>query len=207
MGLNIKGWSFVRNTIHSYGRKISSSKICLLGNLYLWRGTEKIRRQYGTRIVQKCFEQDGAVVVSIDINGKDGALPFNLEKPLPNSLGQFDAILNGGTTEHIKKQHECFENIHNLCKIDGLMFHIVPLLGSWSRHGYYMYSLDFFKDLALKSQYAIVDLYIEDYVSKVWKGSRGPYDVICVCLRKEYDKPFGGLEPKLLQRTKSWPKD
>jgi SAM-dependent methyltransferase len=206
MGLNINTWNLVQNTIHSYGRKMSSSKICLLGNLYLYRGTEKIQKEYGTRIVQKCFEQDGAVVVSIDINGKDGALPFDLEKPLPTSLGQFDVIINGGTTEHIKKQHECFKNIHDICKIDGLMFHTVPLIGSWTKHGYYAYSQDFFKDLALRSQYAIVDLYEDDYITKVFKGPQGPYNLVCACLRKEYDASFGGLTSKLLQRTKLWPK-
>jgi hypothetical protein len=164
---------------------------------------DKIKRQYGTHVLQKCLEKDGAVVVSIDINGKDGALPFDLQKPLPSSLGQFDIIINGGTSEHILNQDACFENIHNICKIDGLMFHIVPLAHNWIQHGFYMYLEKFFSDLAQKSKYSIVGLGVNNYVSMLEKR---PYDLVFACLRKEYDEPFGGISPELLVRTKLWHK-
>ncbi len=201
MGLNIKAFRYIQMLVHDTDREFASSRICLLGNLYFARGTNCIQKKYGTKIVHEYFEQGDADVVSIDINGKDGALPLDLEKPLPKSVGTFDIIINGGTTEHIKKQYECFQNIHNLCKMDGLMFHMIPLKGHWLRHAQYSYAESFFKDLANRSHYDIVDMRVDSYVSEQMKGK---FNVIFVCLKKKHDVSFGGLSTEYIQENKRW---
>lgn len=203
MGFNIRMLAFIDVALSEGSIEISSTSMCLLGNQYLARGTSKIREKFGTHIAQEYFTQLGADVISIDLNGKDGALPLDLQEPLPESLGQFDIIINAGTTEHVIDQDACFQNIHNLCKTNGLMFHMVPLKGHWLQHAPYSYAETFFKDLANKSRYSIVDICIDDYVSKRMKRR---FNIIFVCLRKEYDIPFGGLSMEDIQENKRWRK-
>ena len=47
-----------------------------------------------------------------------------------------------------------FENVHNLTKKDGLMFHLIPFEGQID-HGYFSYHPNFFYDLALFNNYEI----------------------------------------------------
>lgn len=194
MGINIILFRYIQMIVDSLDRELTSSRICLLGNLYFGQGTQRIQKQAGTKIVHKYFEKRGIDVVSIDLNGKDGALSLDLQEPLPASIGTFDIIINGGTTEHVGRQYECFKNIHNICRIDGLMFHQVPEVGSWLRHGLYHYNEAFFKDLAKSARYSEVEIHIDDYVGPKKK-------LVFACLRKEYDAPF------IQQEMISWPKD
>ena len=60
------------------------------------------------------------------------------------------------------------------------MFHIVPEVGSWIKHGLHHYDEAFFWELAKKYHYSVVDIRIDDYV--------GPKNkLVFACLRKEYD--------------------
>jgi SAM-dependent methyltransferase len=160
-------------------KTFEDSRICLLGNLYFARGTSCIQRRAGTKSVHKYFKGGGIDVVSIDLNGKDGALPLDLQEPLPESIGKFDIIINAGTSEHVREHEKCFENVNNICRPGGLMFHIVPEVGSWPKHGLHHYTESFFKDLAKKYHYSVVDMRVDDYV-----GPRNK--LIFSCLRKDY---------------------
>lgn len=180
MGINIKGFRYVQMIVYDLDKEFSSSRICLLGNLYFARGTECIQRKAGTKVVHKYLEDGGIDVVSIDLNGKDGALPLDLQEPLPSHIGTFDIIINAGTSEHVDNQEMCFRNINNICRIDGLMFHMVPYIGSWVKHCKIHYDEPFFQKLAEKYHYSVVDIHVDDYVGRENK-------LIFACLRKEYD--------------------
>lgn len=179
MGLNIKAFRYIQMIVHDLDRELTSSRVCLLGNLYLGRGTKCIQRKAGTRIVHEYLENHGTDVVSIDLNGKDKALPLDLQIPLPDSIGTFDIIINGGTSEHVEDQDACFDNINRICRIDGLMFHMVPYVGSWPNHCQHYYTEESFRQLAIKYLYSVVDIRIDDYV-----GSHNK--LVFACLRKEY---------------------
>lgn len=69
-----------------------------------------------------------------------------------NFTEQFSLVTNFGTTEHILNQGTCFENIHNLCEIDGIMIHGLPIYG-YLNHGFFTYSLKFFMRLAVFNDY------------------------------------------------------
>ena len=92
--------------------------------------------------------------VSIDLNARDGSLPLDLTKPIQidNIGGPFNLVTNFGTTEHVPDQYPCFKNIHDLCSVGGLMYHVVPRVNYWDGKGCgckkahcpYYYDSDFF---------------------------------------------------------------
>lgn len=112
---------------------------------------------------------------SIDINGKDGALKFNLNSLLdlePRSL-----VTNIGTTEHVALQYAVFENIHNLSS--DRMIHWVPLAGKRPDHGLYGYHEQFFRELAKINNYKINKFYIYK-----------PRNIICCDFSKQNKESF-----------------
>jgi len=65
---------------------------------------------------------------------------------------KFDLVTNFGTTEHICNQGNVFENMHDLCNINGIMIGIVPFQGALN-HGYFNYQPLFFEHIALANDY------------------------------------------------------
>lgn len=115
---------------------------------------------------------------SIDINGRDGAVPLDLRSEI--ALPPRDVVTNIGTSEHVHPNQEmCFRNIHNLSR--DRMIHWVPYAESMPFHGVYGYELGFFEKLAALNSYKIEKLYIT-------KRKRGA--VACVSLRKTNNGPF-----------------
>src|ERR1041384_5416258 len=61
-------------------------------------------------VYKSVFEAMGIRHVSVDWNGKDGALPLDLRQPL--NLGRFDMVTNFGTSEHVEdNQKAVWRNI------------------------------------------------------------------------------------------------
>lgn len=177
MGINVKAFRYIQMMVYDLDKDFTGSRMCLLGNQYFGKGTECIRKKSGTKVVHEYLKNGGIDVISIDLNGKDGALPLDLQEPLPESIGTFDIIINAGTSEHVVDHEMCFENIDKICRPDGLMFHVVPEVGSWSGHGLHHYTELFFKELAESYHYSVVDIRVDDYVGIDKK-------LIFVCLRK-----------------------
>ncbi len=98
---------------------------------------------------------------SIDLDGHDGALPFNLNLKLSEAYGfmeTFDFVTNHGTTEHAIDQMRCFENVHDLTNAGGLMLHALPSQG-YQNHGFFNYHPSFFLDLASANGYEVLGLW------------------------------------------------
>ena len=103
------------------------------------------------------FESQGIQHISIDLNGRDGALPFDLSKPI--HMPTYDILTNYGTSEHILDgQEQVFRNIHNLSHYR--IIHAVPRVGSYPHHGYWHFDKDFFLMLADLNDYQIDQLFI-----------------------------------------------
>ncbi|CAE7610165.1 unnamed protein product [Symbiodinium microadriaticum] len=130
---------------------------------------------------KKVFEALGIRHVSLDINGRDGAVLLDLSRPLNSSLhyllGKCDVVTNFGTTEHIGEseyidepegyerldiwhaQYNAFRNIHGLARSDGgMIINMVPAAGCWPRHGAVEYEPRFFHTLAGAAGYEIRNL-------------------------------------------------
>jgi hypothetical protein len=93
--------------------------------------------------------------VSMDLNGQDGALPRDICDPVTD-LGVFDVVTNFGCSEHIHDQRGCFQGLHALCRVGGVMVHVVPPVGEWPGHGQYHYTEQFFEGLARANAYRVV---------------------------------------------------
>lgn len=98
---------------------------------------------------------------SIDADG-GGDFIFDLNKNILESYQYtktFDVVTNHGTSEHCFDQFNVFNNIHNLCSVNGLMIHNLPFQG-YLNHGFYNYQPNFFKDLAITNNYSIIGMYL-----------------------------------------------
>jgi hypothetical protein len=130
---------------------------------------------------KKIYEKLGVKHTSIDLNERDGSLPLNLCNPQTQLYNQFDVITNYGTSEHVNNQYGIFKNIHEMCKINGIMIHGVPLIKNWQNHCRYYYSIEFFLKLSQKCNYKIYDLKIYDKDYYVFPNNL----VLCVYIKND----------------------
>lgn len=125
-------------------------------------GNQKVKLD-GKRIVaKKYFENIGFKHVSFDINGKNGAIPIDLSKPIRKEyFNKFDIVTNSGTSEHVEPyegQYECFRNIHLCTRIGGIMIHVISQSGSFPGHCPFYYKHDFFDILAKCNNYDVIEI-------------------------------------------------
>jgi hypothetical protein len=122
----------------------------------------------------------GFTYTAIDYDGhRDStALDLNTENVPDGLRGQFDLVVNTGTTEHIANQANAFRVIHDLAVLGGIMYHEVPA-GSWD-HGLINYGPKFF--LLLQQQ--------NNYEQVLLRGRRENDMTIRSALRKRKNKDF-----------------
>lgn len=101
---------------------------------------------------------------ALDVSPYEGAdILFDLNTAeLPERWrGQFDLVLDGGTSEHIFSVGQAIKNIAGLVKKGGFIYSIVPCAG-WVDHGFYsispsclqdFYAANFFEVLRLNIQF------------------------------------------------------
>jgi hypothetical protein len=117
--------------------------------------------------------------VSVDWNGKDGALKLDLREPL--ALGTFDMVTNFGTTEHVSEQEPVWRNIVEAMHVGSVLVSTTPKQGHWPRHGEWYPPAEFFEELAKANGLEIERLY-EDCES--------PRRLICARMVRVKDAPF-----------------
>lgn len=124
------------------------------------------------------FVSAGFRHVSVDLNGKDGALRKDLQKPL--NLGRFDMVTNFGTTEHVGQQEPAWRNIVEAA--GSVVVSTTPAPGSWPRHGKWYPTEEFYVALARLNGFAIERLYRD--------GVAGDKQLVCARLVRVADAPF-----------------
>ena len=184
-----------------YGQRLNGMKMAEFGNQKLkfdpGRGARRLQ------IAKAYFEFFGIRHVSFDLNGRSGALDWDLGKPFdPTALydatgigmGEFDIVTNFGTIEHIEEpdtQVVAFKNAHDLCRRGGLMVHAMPAVGTCRKHGVWKYSAAWFADLAVAMGYGIEYLTEWDKC-QMWRGrlAVGKELYVLAILRKQaYPEP------------------
>lgn len=107
--------------------------------------------------VKEYWEAKGMEHVSIDMNGKDRSLIYDLSKPLPeNFFNAFDIVTNCGTSEHVSSQYECWKNIHKCLKPNGLLLSANPEKNNYNiNHCDWFYDIKFFETFSEKLDYKI----------------------------------------------------
>jgi len=104
--------------------------------------------------------------LAIDVNTDMGAVVGYLNEPLsswkfPEEVsGRFDLVTNNGTGEHIFDQAAVFRNAHDLCRVGGVMLHVLPF-SPWINHGFYTFQPILFRDLAAANGYEIMFIVID----------------------------------------------
>lgn len=168
-----KNWE--EDTLKTLGISYVGLSMCELGN-----------QSYNNEPAKIMYEKRGAKHTSIDINGRSGSLPLDLDYPIPNNLeNKFDLITNYGTTEHVNNQYSVFKNIHSVGKVGCVVVHGVPLVNNWKKHCRWYYSIQFFSSLASACSYKIIGLEI---VKKNFY--KYPKNLVACIFRKEKENLF-----------------
>jgi len=178
----------------SIGMTFTGTKVCELGNQVMGRGLPPgPAKNY---LLSKGVSEH----VSLDLNGKDGALKCNLAQPIDQGKNHFDMVTNYGTSEHVSDQYFVFLNIHNFCRPGGVMVHAVPLVGTCPRHCQYRYDESFFKNLSSDLGYRMVLLELRKRVP--YKEGHKKVTLVCSVMVKEKDVDF--VHPQHLPRIFGW---
>lgn len=106
------------------------------------------------------YKQKGIEYVSIDINGENGSLAFDLSKPIKYDQ-TFDLVCDFGTGEHVEGFYHCMKNIDKLCKVGGIIIRENPKTGNWPGHGFNYVDVHFYYDLCEATGYEL--LHIEEW--------------------------------------------
>lgn len=142
------------------------------------------------------YQSKGINHISVDINGKDGAVAMDLSRDIPEvHEGGCDILTNHGTTEHIPNQDTVFKNIHNMCSEGCYMVHQVPLPGTWPGHCIFYYDLEFFDKLADMNGYEVIENKLLN--EGMYVGGRS---MIWCVLRKSKDSDFVGIPYSINKR-------
>lgn len=113
-------------------------------------------------VYKEFLESKGYQHVSIDINGQDGALPFDLREPVQPHLvdlglpSHYDLLTNSGVIEHVDiNQEAAWRNAFDLVKVGGVQVHVTPSAGYWLNHGLYHPTMEFFEVMAVANDMVI----------------------------------------------------
>lgn len=192
-------------------RPFSGSAICL-GRQNIWSTADQIRRaaydmgftlanagpvaissdpEMGARGYVSdsyLFKQLGfSSLESLDYSAFEGAEHvFDLNSPeLPDHLrGRFDAVIDGGTIEHVFHVPNALANIHRLLKPGGRVIHFSPACNHLD-HGFYMFSPTLFADYYAANRYEINSIRVARYTPRhdidqweLWDYTPGSLDPV-----------------------------
>lgn len=104
---------------------------------------------------------------SYDVNAAQYNVKCDLNEILPDR-GIASLVTNIGVGEHIFDQCSVFTNMHNLCKVGGVMFFHVPF-APWPNHGFYNFNPILFPALAYANKYEMLLFKIGDREGNITK--------------------------------------
>lgn len=180
MGIKNRPYQLLMNLITTQNLGLNGLKMCELGNQIM----KNVVGVLPLLSAKDHFTSLGIEHTSIDLNGRDGALPLDLAALInePDLVGHFDVLTNFGTSEHVKDQYECFRNIHRLVRPGGVVIHVVPPDPCGDVHGLYNYPQDFFTQLCNVCEYELINIELV-----TWKPIA---KLIYVAYKKIYDNRF-----------------
>lgn len=125
-----------------------------------WDGqsAERVYRELLKFDEYRCVDTNGShSAIKYDINNYCRDVKFNPAKVPSELRQQYDLVTDNGTGEHIFDQKCVFTLMHDLCKVGGLMVHVLPFL-NWINHGFYCFQPLAFRDIAYANGYVIADI-------------------------------------------------
>jgi len=169
MGTNTNTLDFLYESTKAAGiATLSGIHLLELGNQAIRKNAQE-SYEINTGKSKVYFLSLGCNHHSIDWNGLDGAIPLDLTLPvpIPKFMKYFDIVTDFGDMEHVRGLEDWMEgvghwnawkNIHDMGKVDCLYIHTVPMVGSFSGHGSFHYTLEFFENLCKANDYEILIL-------------------------------------------------
>lgn len=103
------------------------------------------------------WRQKGVRYMSIDLTGENNCERWDLDQPLPTQM-KFDLVCDFGTGEHVRNFYQCMRNIHNLCKVGGVIIRENPLIRNWPQHGFNYVDPKFYVDLCEMNGYQLIKI-------------------------------------------------
>lgn len=156
-----------------------NSNILIIGcqNLY-------DNEHYG-QIAADYFRSLGHTVKDIDIYECNGCEIADLREDW-KAKAEFDLVLQHGTIEHVEGGlYIPLKNLHEACKIGGIMIHENPHTGNWPLHGQYYFTKEFWVELAKVCKYEVIEIAEEPAMGNTKDGWN-----VCAVLRKKSDSVF-----------------
>jgi hypothetical protein len=151
MGVTLQSFNYINRWI-----KPEHKLICELGDQQFMLCPPFPENSY----TKQHWTNKGLNHVYLDINGRGNCLTVNLNEDVEINQ-QFDFITDFGTLEHVNNYYMGFKNVHKLCKVNGLMLHILPAPGHWPNHGSWRANVKFFMKLSKLNSYKLLDCHIE----------------------------------------------
>lgn len=109
--------------------------------------------------------------ITYDVNDAEFNIIYDINEVMVDPP-QASLVTNIGTGEHIFDQCSVFTNMHNLCKVGGVMFFHLPFT-PWLNHGFYNFNPILFPALAYANKYNMLMLHIGDREGRI---THLPYD-------------------------------
>jgi len=153
----------IRRQLDTFEKKVLK-EVGLVYNGLAWLELGDQRNRMRKKPAKLIYEARGVTHTSIDLNGKNGALPLDLDEPLPEEYtNRFDVVTNYGTIEHVGNQYQVFKTVHDSCKMDGVMIHGFPMKDTFAGHCRYYYPEEFTERFAGYTVYEIIAQEIIDF--------------------------------------------
>ena len=188
MGISIKNFEFMTQCFQKLSPEGIKGKLMLeLGNQRIRNNVQK-KYEINWETGKQYFESIGVKHYSIDKNGRDGAVPIDLSRPIIDDfwINKFDIGTDFGTLEHITNknfgQYEAWKNFHNALKMGGFFVHSLPHPNGWPTHCNVKYDNEFIEKLSILNHYKII------YNDLANKGEKKA--LLQTCLIKKSDNVF-----------------
>lgn len=130
------------------------------------------------------YEAKGIEYSCIDLNEENNAVPVDLETQ-ECRLEKVEMVTDFGTSEHIRDYYNVWRYKHQLCMQGGLIISENPKIGNWPEHGFHYLTKEFYKELAGKMGYEIINLGEHPAMGNDTDG----WNVYCI-LKKTVEKDF-----------------
>lgn len=127
-----------------------------LGRQNVYVKPRQLEQMYGNTIdwktepyCEKLLEARFAAtkVDSIDRSDYEHAsMIFDMNDPLPAGFGEYDTVLDIGTSEHVFNISQALSNIIALCRVGGQILHVSPA-NNFCGHGFWQFSPELFFSL------------------------------------------------------------
>ena len=185
MAILIELVDLLDKSIGEVGGTYNGLKVCELGDQVIKWHQDRTCKQY---MINKGVKEH----ISLDMNGRHGALRVDLSIPTKQWIGYFDMVTNFGTAEHVENGiYTCFENIHKWTRDNGVMVHVGPPAGGCPWHSPYHFERWFFEKLAEKCNYKLV---FSDYrvvtPRRIKNLKEVDHSVVCAIYVKKPDSKF-----------------